>query len=349
MKIVVISEGLAPPWDDGVGKFTGSVGRALEKDHDVRLINVDCGGTGGSGETIRRVPGARTFMTPSLRREIRSFSPDAVLYVPSPSSTIGSFARSYSLRRHAPAAAHGMVALIPRRHSFAARPFLRGTAPDVLFVSSRRSLLHALLLSLRGELLPVGVDATEFRPPRPDERRSLREKYGISAGSYVYLHVGPLDERLRLSSLTGLADQPGASVVVVAGSVAPPHDGVQTVLEGAGVRVVCDGVPAHEFYRVADCYVYPVDDHQDRTELPTSVFEALASGLPVVGTPVGGLRDFLPPGDDLRYVENVPDLLAAVARMREHAAPAVRAMDRFSWTRVAGRVVDALGAGRRRQ
>ena len=94
---------------------------------------------------------------------------------------------------------------------------------------------------------------------------------------------------------------------------------------------------------MADCYVYPVDDYKDRPELPLTVFEALAAGLPVVGTPVGGLRDFLPPGDDLQYVENVPDLLAAVARMREHAAPTVRTMDGFSWTRVAGRVVDALG------
>jgi len=343
MRIVVISEDLAPPWEGGIKKFTRSVGRALEKNHDVRLVNVDCGDTGRRSETIRWVAGTRTFMTPSLRREIRSHAPDAVLYVPSASSTMGSFARAFSLRRHAPAAAHGMVALIPRRHGFAARPFLRGTAPDVLFVPSRRSLLHTHQLSLRGELLPVGVDATEFRPPRPDERRSLREKYGISAGSYVYLHVGPLDARLNLSSLTALADQPGASVVVVAGSVVPPRDGVQTGLERAGVRVVGGGVPAEEFYRVADCYVYPVDDFQDRPELPLSVFEALAAGLPVVGTPVGGLRDFLPPGDDLRYVENVPDLLAAVARMREHAAPTVRTMDGFSWTRVAGRVVDALG------
>ena len=105
-RIVVVSEDLAPPWDEETGKFAWSVGRALAMDNDVRLINVDRSGTGGEHETIRRVPGTRTFMTPSLRREIRSFSPDAVLYVPSSSSTIGSFVRAYALRRHAPSAAH---------------------------------------------------------------------------------------------------------------------------------------------------------------------------------------------------------------------------------------------------
>ena len=341
-RIVIVSEDLAPPWDRETAKFAWSVGRVLAMKYDVRLINVDRNGTGGENEKIRRVPGTRTFMTPSLRREIRSFTPDTVLYVPSSSSTTGSFVRAYALRRHAPRAAHGMVALIPRRHRAAERPILHGTAPDVLFVGSYRSLLHTHLLSLNGDLIPAGVDASAYRPPRAGERVALRETLGVEAGSYVYLHVGRVGPRRNLDRLAALAETPGASVIVVA--VDPPADQrLQSRLERAGVRVVHGPVPVAEYYRAADCYVFPVEDHGEEGEIPLGVFEALASGVPVVSTPFGGLRDFLPPGDDLRYIESDDELLAAVSQLREQAAPAVRSMDDFSWERVAQRIVKTLG------
>jgi glycosyltransferase involved in cell wall biosynthesis len=266
-----------------------------------------------------------------------------VLYVPSSSSTIGSFVRAYALRRHAPRAAHGMVALIPRRHRAAERPILHGTAPDVLFVGSYRSLLHTHLLSLNGDLIPAGVDASAYRPPRVGERDALRETLGVEAGSYVYLHVGCIGPQRNLERLAALAETPGASVILVA--IAPPADqNLQSRLERAGVRVVHGPVTVAEYFRAADCYVFPVEDHGEEAEIPIGVYEALASGVPVVSTPFGGLRDFLPPGDDLRYIESDDELLAAVSQFREHTAPAVRSMDDFSWERVSQRIVETLEA-----
>jgi len=341
-RIIVVSENLAAPWDEGSGQFASSVGRALAKHHDVRLIAVDGNGTAGAEEIIRRVPRSRLFLSPALRREIATFSPDAVLYVPSPSSTMASFVRAFSLRRHAPHAAHGMIALTPRRHRALVRPLLRGLAPDVLFVLSYRSLLDTHPLGLAACLVPVGFDPAVYRPPRGGERDALRASLGIERGSYVCLHVGQVRARRNLERLMDVAGRPGASVVVVAGE--RPADGqLLSRLEKAGVRVVRGAVPVEEYHRVADCYVYPVDDHGDEIDLPLGVFEALASGVPVVSTPYGGLRDFLPPGDDLRYVENGDEVLAAVTMLREHAAPVVRAMDDFSWGRSARRVVEALG------
>ena len=40
-RIVVISEDLVEPWDEGIKKFAYSVGKALEREHEALIIHVD--------------------------------------------------------------------------------------------------------------------------------------------------------------------------------------------------------------------------------------------------------------------------------------------------------------------
>jgi glycosyltransferase involved in cell wall biosynthesis len=342
-RIAVVSEDLRPPWHEEIQKFAWSVGRALATDHDVMQIDVGRAGSDGAEEADRRIRRTRGFMSRSLRRELRSFSPDAVLYVPAASATMGGFLRCLSLRRHVPHAALGMAALVARRHAGAAGPLLRAAAPDVLFVSSYRSLLQTRLLSLSGELVPTGFDPSTFRRPHPGEREMLREAYGITPGSYVCLHVGPVIPGRNLSSLIPLAGEPGSSVIVVTGGGRSPDGRLRAGLERAGVRVLDDRASVSEWYHAADCFVFPVQDGAEEVEVPPGVFEALASGVPVVSTPFGGLRDFLQAGEDLHYIERGNELLDAVSRLRERGTAAVRPMDAYTWERIARRIVEVLG------
>jgi glycosyltransferase involved in cell wall biosynthesis len=352
-RIVIVSEDLVAPWDEGIKKFAFSIGRALSSDHPVRIVNVDrSGAVFGNGtrpageraaaDAIHDVPSTRTFIQPSLRHEVKSFLPELIVYVPSPSNTVGSFLRAYALHRHAPGARIGMVALIPRRHAPRLRMLLGATSPEVIFVPSYASLLHLRDLSLRSDIVPVGVDLAQFRPAQPGEKDALRRKHNVPLDATVYLHVGHLSPKRNVGMLARLATEPNAHVIVIGSTSTPETLSLRVNLEHAGVRVIREFVPVEEFYRLADCYVFPVIDSEGCVEIPLSVIESLASGLPVLARPFGGLRDVLAPGDDLRYFESEDEMVAHARALRRGPTPVTRDMSAFGWRSVAERIVARL-------
>jgi glycosyltransferase involved in cell wall biosynthesis len=180
--------------------------------------------------------------------------------------------------------------------------------PDALACIGREIEREALALGIprqRVHFLPNAIDMTQFRLPEPGERAELRRSLGLPANDTVCVFLGRLSLEKGLMDLMDawrLADRARAMLVVAgpdmeghpwnvgpaARAFARGHN-----LEGS-VRFVGSMRDPAPLLRAADIFVQP--SHFEAQGL--SAVEALASGVPVVASAVGGLLDFVRDGEN---------------------------------------------------
>lgn len=194
-------------------------------------------------------------------------------------------------------------------------------------------------------VVPCGVDLERFRPDGPREERRREHRL---------VYTGRLVERKGIgNAITALADVPDCELVVAGG---PPREELGTDPEvarlralaaehGVAERVEFRGRVSHDelpaLLRSADAMVtVPWYEPFGITPL-----EAMACGIPVVASAVGGLIDtvvdgvtgrHVPPRDPERLAAVLRDVLADAARREEQGRAGVqRTRQLYAWDRVA--------------
>jgi glycosyltransferase involved in cell wall biosynthesis len=162
----------------------------------------------------------------------------------------------------------------------------------------------------RLELVPLGVNVDRFRPPTPEERALRRRELGVADDEVMVLCVGRLSHHAKahpfpvFHAAQQAARRTGRKVhLLFAGWAAHPAVG-QEYRSAAhyfapAVRVsFADGQdPAVRaaVWPAADVFVSLPDNVQETFGLV--VVEAMASGLPVVGSDWDGYRDLVADGE----------------------------------------------------
>ena len=232
---------------------------------------------------------------------------------------------------------------------------------DALAAISRVLQQEALAFGMpagRVHLLPNAIDMTRFSPLAPDERARRRRELGFSDDHVVCTYVGRLSrEKGVLELVAAWKDvQPANAMLLLAGPDMPgsPWDagpGARSFVDAhnlaSSVRFLGPTEDVASVLQISDVAVQP--SHFEALGLAS--IEALACGLPVVASRVGGLPDFITDGDNgyLVPVKDPAALSAALSRLvndavtRQQMSVRARAsVSDYDERTVFGRMLDVL-------
>ncbi len=339
-KILFITEILSVPFDEGMKNVAFSLHKNLAK--RVELLSVTEHNNDVGNLYIKKVRLNKLFLSKELRRVIRDYSPDIILYMPETSITFNSFVRARLLRSIGKGARIGLFATLKRCYNpFQVFLIERFLAPNIVFLFGNFRGLS--LKRLRTHTLPPAIDVDKFSVATEDEKVSLRKRYEIPVDKRVVLHVGHVRPTRNVSALIKVQRLKDVQVLIVGSTSTPRYDELKERLEAEGI-IILDQYIANisEVYRLSDIYVFPVRDEIASINLPLSIIEAMACGLPVVTTRFGGVEGYFSEDEGFRYFDTDEELLRLVNDISMDGRANREKVRQFTWERLAGELIDAL-------
>ncbi len=203
---------------------------------------------------------------------------------------------------------------------------------------------HFPALAERTIAIPNGVDLNTFAPgSRSEEAVELRAALDIDPERRVAIFVGSEWQRKGLEpAIRALALVDGWLLLVVGGG---DRDRYQTLAQELGVadalRWVGVSRDVAPLFQIADALVFPTSYEA----FPLVALEAAASGLPILATPVNGVRELVSDGvngflitTDPRDIAGRLRMLAEDPALRERLGRAARdAALEYSWEKMVER------------
>ena len=210
--------------------------------------------------------------------------------------------------------------------------------------------------------IPGGADLTRFQPVL--DRPAVRHSLGLPLGIPLLLTVRNLEQRMGLDTLIraiALLRQHRPEAVLLIGGAGPLRAELESLASSLGVRDqvrFLGYIPESDlprFYQAVDLFVLPTRELEGFGLITA---ESLASGTPVLGTPVGAIPEILRPLDPSLLFQDqsaqgmAEDIRRFLARIGRDPAEGERirhacrrhAEGNFDWQQLVARLEEVLRA-----
>jgi glycosyltransferase involved in cell wall biosynthesis len=189
---------------------------------------------------------------------------------------------------------------------------------DKIIAISEATKQYVLRLGAKPSKITViynGVDVDRFKII-PNKREEMRKRLGIRRDAQVVLTVRRMVYKNGVDTLLDCANhavKKNPKLVFVAVGKGPDLESVRAQVKQLGLEanfrlagfVSDEDLPL--YYNLADLFVLPSKSGEG---LPLVAMEAMACGLPVVATDVGGVKEILPPEYGRLVPPNQPEALS---------------------------------------
>jgi glycosyltransferase involved in cell wall biosynthesis len=171
------------------------------------------------------------------------------------------------------------------------------------------------ILEEKIKVIPGGVNLNKFSPV--DDKNKIRERLNIPSNKIILFTVRNLVQRMGLENLiiafNDLINQ-NKKINLVIGGEGNLKTGLMALARSFGIEnhihfvgfIPEEQLPS--YYQMADLFVLPTKELEG---FGLVTLEALASGLPVLGTPIGGTKEIIGKFDSsFLFKGNDPDSMA---------------------------------------
>ena len=200
------------------------------------------------------------------------------------------------------------------------------------------------------KVIPNGIELNEFSDRKDGTIRSkIRAKYGINNNAFVVIFAANEFERKGLAFLIyaiARLNKEDIFLFVIGGDNAAPYKEMTAGL-GIDKKVIFTGriyKGMSGFYKAGDVFVLPVDYEP----FGLVCMEAMASGLPVLATRVGGIKEYMVDGANGFFIDRNADsivnrieLLYNDYRLRTEIGQNGRLIaQKYSWDKIGRMYID---------
>lgn len=323
MKIAIMIPLFPPKWLAGTEIATYNIAKHLaRRGHEVHVITaLDTGLPKESTEEgiyVHRIfwqkirfVGVISFWT-KVFLVLRKVNPD-IIHAQSIGICIPAFIAKKLLRKPYVVWGRGSDVYLPGKFTKSISKLVLKNANTVIALTDDMKREMQNICSREVSVIPNGIDLTSFGDL---SRKEARSKLQIKEGEKVILFVGTLRPvkgvRYLIEAMSGVnQDHPKAKLMLVGDG--EEREELESLVEEFGLnervkfigRVQNEEIP--QYMVASDVLVLPSLSEG----FPVTILEAMASGLPIVATKVGGLPEIIKDGENGILVESKsPDEIA---------------------------------------